>query len=183
MSFFEHNIENVTESLARAVQGYDRVVFVGNCMGGTGALRFCHLLRSPEDSVVAFNPEVSPATDARRAFRIAAWLSPRACKALPGVLDRAIAATAARVRVHVSSWEPELSQGRLLFMPETAVADSTSGRWPEPVAPAAREHPTLRVVHSSCTEHDMVPKVLRPAGILAAIVGHAVMCRDDRFDE
>jgi len=177
MSFYEHRLSTFQAQLRECLRPYSRVIFLGNCMGATAALRFAGLLRHKHDMVLAFNPEVVPGRDSRKVFRIAACLSPTQTSKLRGVLERAVLKTSAQIRVHVSAWPPELSQGRLLFDSvdgddvivevdaEMAVADGLRQR----VLPRV-----LRIIHHQCTYHGLLAKCLRPTGALRGILDRAV---------
>ena len=91
MSFYQHGIATFERQLRQCLVPYKKVVFLGNCMGATAALRFAALLRHQQDTVLAFNPEVDPARDSRKVFRAASWLSPVTSSRLRAVLERAVA--------------------------------------------------------------------------------------------
>lgn len=83
MSFFNYRQRELFDVINATVAHYGgRVVMIGNCMGGTGVLRCCHLL-AENGVAVAFNPEISPQSDSRKVFRLGAWLQPAICARLP----------------------------------------------------------------------------------------------------
>jgi len=190
MSFYSHDLAAFTARLRRVVEAYDRVVFIGNCMGGSAVLRFAPLLR-PTDTVLAFNPEVDPRVDPRRPFRMAARLAPRDAGGLAETLRTALQRTRARIHVHSSAWPPERDQARLLLRFMTPTLTPT-GEWPNwavramddsgvpstETALAALRHPAERTrvlfEHRDCGYHGMLAKLLRPNGSLRAILDDAV---------
>ena len=189
MSFYEHRIEQFTLCLRRAIKPYKRVIFLGNCMGATAAIRFATLLRSSKDTVLAFNPEVDPKADSRTAFRIAAMLAPRTTGALAGILRSALQSTPARVRIHSSVWPPEYSQAQLLSMSqhgngngiiaEINIEKATAAGIREAIEKGcALNSRVLRLVYCECKQHGMLAKELRPSGALREILDRAA-CPDE----
>lgn len=184
MSFYEHHIEQFTSCLRRAIRPYKRVIFLGNCMGATAAIRFAPLLRSPKDTVLAFNPEVNPKADSRILFKIAAMLAPRTTGALASIMRSALQSTPARVRIHSSVWPPEYFQAQLLSMPqvgngngiivETKVERATAEGYRAAIEKGRAHHSrVLRLVYCECNQHGMLSKVLRGSGALREILDHA----------
>ena len=204
MSFYEHNIRDFQEKLAACLAPYKKIIFLGNCMGGTAALRFSALLRHPEDMVLSFNPEIDPARDSRRVFRIAAFLSPSTTSRLRAVLEKAVRDTPAKVRIHVSNWPPELNQAMLLLS-SSSFSSSSSSSVLSPSSSkateandsdeqaavfdlnyqnyqnydaAAAESPPLprivRILHRDCDYHGLLAKRLKGNGSLRRILDEAV---------
>ena len=61
MSFYTKDLLSFCETLKAVTSSYARVVLLGNCMGGTGAILCAPLLNlSADSSVVVFNPVVDP---------------------------------------------------------------------------------------------------------------------------
>jgi hypothetical protein len=199
MSFYEHNIKTFQEQLAACLAPYQKVIFLGNCMGATAALRFSAMLQHPEDTVLAFNPEIDPARDSRRVFRIAACLSPSTTSQLRAVLEKAVADTPARVRIHVSNWPPELDQAMLLLSPSSFSSSSVRHLSKETEAnhidedgvfdldyqsynnaAAAESSPLpriVRILHRKCNFHGLLAKMLKGNGSLRKILDEAVAAR------
>ncbi len=195
MSFYEHQIDSFQKHLAACLRPYQKVVFLGNCMGATAALRFSTLLQHAHDTVLAFNPEVNPPSDTRLPFRVAACLSPSTTSRLRRVLNDALMGTPAKIRVHASMWPPEHAQSMLLSLPDKGVVDkaginaqlsttnddvramdvdyhdyaAAGGEAVEPPQPRV-----LRILHKGCVQHGMLAKRLKPNGSLRKILDDAV---------
>eukprot|EP00947_MAST-08B_sp_MAST-8B-sp1_P000566 g566.t1 len=115
MSFYTHDLPRFRSVLTRACSCYGHVVFVGNCLGASGALALCNDVDlSARSTVLAFNPILSPAADARPAFKLCALLMPQAMARLPLSINQACASAQCRIRLHCSAWPHELKQARLL---------------------------------------------------------------------
>ena len=192
MSFYEHNLRTFREQLASCLYPYAKVIFVGNCMGATAALRFSSLLQHSEDTVLAFNPEVTPASDPRCAFRIAACLSPSKTSRLRTTLEKAVTFTPAKIRLHVSNWPPERSQAMLLLeqSEEAVVFDVVYQDYDAAAAAAAAKSAAamvdsssasssllprvVRILHRECDHHGLLAKRLKGNGALRKILDEAV---------
>lgn len=175
MSMYAHGLAQFEQMLRDLTAGYARCVFVGNCMGATGALRFAHLLPGATSTVIAVNPEIAPALDSRRSFRVAALLQPGICTELPAVLQASVDSSLGRVRIHSSSWGPERAQCELLRCGTAVeVVAEPDGARCAACLQGCRSKRTARVVYSTCREHGMLGDVLRPSGGLITIIEEAV---------
>mmetsp|Transcript_39748 Transcript_39748/g.93341 ORF Transcript_39748/g.93341 Transcript_39748/m.93341 type:complete len:110 (-) Transcript_39748:383-712(-) len=79
MSFYTSGEQELRAVLKAVVASYEVVVFLGNCMGATGALLCADLLSHKKTTVLAFNPEVDPFVDPRLGFKTGAWLQREVC--------------------------------------------------------------------------------------------------------
>ena len=193
MSFYEHNLRTFREQLASCLSPYAKVIFLGNCMGATAALRFSSLLQHSEDTVLAFNPEVTPASDPRCAFRVAACLSPSKTSRLRTTLEKAVTFTPAKIRLHVSNWPPERSQAMLLLeqSEEAVVFDvvyqdydaAAAARSAAAVVDSSSASSSLprvvRILHRECDHHGLLAKRLKGNGALRKILDEAVVERSE----
>jgi hypothetical protein len=125
--------------------------------------------------VIAVNPEIAPALDSRRSFRVAALLQPGICTELPAVLQASVDSSLGRVRIHSSSWGPERAQCELLRCGTAVeVVAEPDGARCAACLQGCRSKRTARVVYSMCREHGMLGDVLRPSGGLITIIEEAV---------
>jgi len=177
MSMYAHELATFEQRLRDLIGGYARCVFIGNCMGATGALRFAHLLPSASSTVIAVNPEIAPAQDMRSIFRVAAVVQPRICRTLPAVLQDSIDRSSGRIRVHSSSWDPERAQCNVLrYGTEVNVSNPDSTGCAAALHGCCNER-VVKLVYSTCRAHGMLGNVLRPSGGLVAIIEEAVLFR------
>ena len=179
MSMYAHELATFEQRLRDLIAGYTRCVFVGNCMGATGALRFAHLLPSGSSTAIAVNPEIAPAQDERRSFRIAAVFQPRICRGLPAVLQESIDRSSGRIRVHSSSWGPERAQCNVLRYRTEVIVSNPDSAGCAAALHGCRNERVARLVYSTCRAHGMLGDVLRPSGGLVAIIEEAVLFRAD----
>ena len=110
-------MSTIYSSFRRSWQGvflYSKVVYLGNCMGATAALRFSSLLQHESDFVLAFNPEVAPPV-----IHVAHSVLPHATietSRLRAVLETAVMKTPAKIRIHVQL-ATRASQAMLFLAP------------------------------------------------------------------
>jgi hypothetical protein len=191
MSFYEHDIQTFQEQLVACLLPYSMVIFLGNCMGATAALRFSSMLQHPEDTVLAFNPEVDPASDSRTVFRVAGCLSPSKTSRLRSALENAVMATPAKIRIHASNWPPERNQAMLL-LPSSAGSSKEEGvvfdtdyqdyqdyaaaavKCVSPSSSCSSLPRITRILHRECDHHGLLAKRLKKNGVLRTILDEAV---------
>ena len=200
MSFYSHGQAPFLLALTSVVRAYDKVVFVGNCMGATAVLRFAYLLPSAACTAIAVNPEVEPWRDwTRPSFLLAALLLPRLCLRLRAEVGASVAASRGRVHVHASAWRPERAQAELLLSPFQPASggegdgEGEAGGRDEPPLLFAAEDVGGGSAAAACAEalrraagrravlfrhshdrHGLISGVLRPGGGLAALLEEAV---------
>ncbi|CAI5483698.1 unnamed protein product, partial [Closterium sp. Yama58-4] len=110
--------------IAAAVEGYDRVVMIGDSMGASAALMFSEF----GSSVLAFCPQVDLISASIRPGRDSAWLSSftknllSSMESCSGMLQGATCSRSPYVHVHCGNWSHDVSQARLVeHLPQVEV--------------------------------------------------------------
>jgi len=102
--YYESELRQITKN-------YSKCMFIGNCMGGSGALMMSHLATK----VVVFNPHVDTSIQPSKIMKFANWMLPSSMKReVYRLIDQNVSSTKAIVHVHCSKNEEARHQTTLL---------------------------------------------------------------------
>jgi len=99
------------EKLLQITKNYSKCMFIGNCMGGSGALMMSHIATK----VVVFNPHVDPSCHRVKSIKFANWLMPQSMRGeLYRLIKENTTKTKGSVHVYGSKYEQIIEETSLL---------------------------------------------------------------------
>ena len=182
MSFYHYHLDELKDLLQDVLKFYDKVVLMGNCMGATGALLYSSFIPSKcNGAVVAFCPEVDPASDSRLMFKLGSCVQPSICSSLRLKITNNILSSIVDKRekhhdgplsvkyiIHSSCWQPEMLQvdsltnsfadngGKLELLSKINVTNEMNRDEVYKLMMGSKITPVLRISHVDVKFHHLV---------------------------